>query len=81
MNIFTYYQPFGMYFKYRHQVDGHNNWIHAPIYLDSKWETKFYPYWNFFWYLSVSEVNTALASGHFQNYGLVQLSLEYWRDL
>ena len=29
----------------------------------------------------VSEVNTALGSGHFQNYGVVQPSLYFWRDL
>ena len=38
--------------------------------------TKFRPECNFEWYLAVSEVNTDLASGHFQNDGLVQPSLD-----
>ena len=43
--------------------------------------TRFWPDHNFAWYLSVSEVNTDLAPGHFQNYGVVQLSLDFWRAL
>ena len=43
--------------------------------------TKFWPDRNFVWYLVVSEVNTALVSGHFKNYGVVQPSLYFWRDL
>ena len=38
--------------------------------------TRFWPNCNFEWYLAVSEVNTDLASGHFQNDGLVQPSLD-----
>ena len=32
---FTYWQTFGIDFWYRRQVDNHNNWIHAPISLES----------------------------------------------
>ena len=32
---FTYRYPFGIHFRYRHQVYYHNNQIHAPISLDS----------------------------------------------
>ena len=32
--LFTYRQPFGLYFKYRHQVDNHNNRRYAPISLE-----------------------------------------------
>ena len=28
-----YRQPFGLHFRYIHQVDNHNNWIYAPICL------------------------------------------------
>ena len=30
---FKHRNPFGLHFRYRHQLDGHNNQIHAPIYL------------------------------------------------
>ena len=32
-NKFTYRQPFGLHFRYGHQVDDQNNWRHVPIYL------------------------------------------------
>ena len=31
--LFTYRQPFGLHFRYMHQVGSKNNWRHAPIYL------------------------------------------------
>ena len=41
--LFKYYQPFGLHFRYRHQVDDHNNRRHAPILIERKWETKLWP--------------------------------------
>ena len=73
--IFTYRQPFGLHFKYGHQVDDRNNQRHAPISLEKAWATKFRPDRSFAWYLAVSKVNAALALGHFQNDWLVQPSL------
>ena len=78
---FTYRKQFGIHFRYRHQVDGQNNRRHSPISLDRTWANKFYPDKNFAWYLAVLEVNTALASGHFQKYGIMQPSLNFWRAL
>ena len=78
---FTYLQPFGLHFRYRYQVDDHNNWRHAPISLEMIWATKFWIYHNFSWYIAVSEVNTALESGHFQNDEVVKPSLDFRRDL
>ena len=43
--------------------------------------TKFWPDHNFAWYLAVSEFNTDLVSGYFQNYGIVQPSLDFLRAL
>ena len=63
--IFTYRNPFGLHFKYRHKVDDHKNHIHTPIYLDRTWSTKFWKGCNFSWYLVASEVNIDLESGHF----------------
>ena len=77
-NQFTYRQPFGIHFRYIHQLDDHNNWIHAPISLESTSATKLWPDCNFDWYLALSEVNTYLASGRFQNDGVVQPSLYFW---
>ena len=37
---FTHRQINGIHFRYIHQVDGHNNWKYAPIYLERKWVTK-----------------------------------------
>ena len=62
-------------------MDDHNKWRHAPIYLEMTRTTKFWPDCNFAWYLALSEVNIALASGHFQNDGVVQPSLYFWRAL
>ena len=62
-------------------MDDHNIWIYAPISLESKWATKFLPDREFAWYLVVTELNTALASGHFQNDGVVKPSLDFWRAL
>ena len=52
-NQFTYRQPFGIYFRYRHQVDDHNNRMHVPIPLERTWAIKFWPDHNFAWYLDV----------------------------
>ena len=81
MKHFIYRQPFGLRFRYRHQVDEHNNRRHAPISLERTWATKLWPDQKFTWYLAVSEVNTALESGHFQNDGVVQPSLNFRRAL
>ena len=63
--IFKYRQTFGFQFRYRHQVDDHTNRRHSPISIERTWATKFWTNRNFEWYLAVTEVNTALADGHF----------------
>ena len=78
---FKYRQPFGLHFRYRHQVDDHNNRRHAPISLERTWATKFWPDRNFAWYLAATEVNAALVMGHFQNGGVLQPSLDFRRGL
>ena len=52
-----------------------------PVSLDRTWENKLWPDHNSSWYLVVSEFNTALVSGYFQNNGVVQPSLDFWRAL
>ena len=78
---FTYHYTFGINFRYRHQVDYHNNMRHATFSLKRTWSNKFWPDSNFAWYLAVLEVNTDLASGHFQNDGVVQPGMYFWRVL
>ena len=80
-NQFQYDQLFGLYFRYKHQVDKQKNLIHAPIFKDITWMTILFPDPNFSWYLTLLEVNIALASGHFQNYGVVQPSMYFRRAL
>ena len=79
--LFKYRHPFGLYFRYHHQVDDHNNRIHAPISLKRTWSTKFWPDRNFAWYLAVTEVNTALADGHFHKGGQLIPNLQFHRKL
>ena len=81
VTIFTYQQPFGLHFCYHNQVNDHNNRHQYPIYLESKWATKFCLYCKFAWYISVMELNTALASRHFQNDEDFNPSLSFRRKL
>ena len=67
--------------KYRHQLDYHKNRRHAPISLQGTWESKFCPDHNFPWYIAMSEGNTALESGNFQNYGAVQPIIDFFKSL
>ena len=50
---FTYQHPFGIHFRYIHQVGNKNNWRHTPIYLERTWTTKFWSGRNFAWYIAV----------------------------
>ena len=77
--IFKYRQPFGLHFRYRHHVDDHNNKRHTPISIESTWATKFWPDRSFAWYLAVTEVNKALADGHFHKGGKLIPTLKFRR--
>ena len=79
--LFKYHQTFGLHFRYRHQVDDHNNRRHAHISIERTWETKFWPDRNFAWYLAVTEVNTALADGHFCKGGKLIPTFKFRRKL
>ena len=75
--LFKYRQPFGLHFRYRHQVDDHNNRKHSHISIERTWATKLCPNRNFAWYLAVTEVNTALADGHFRKVGKLIPTLQF----
>ena len=49
--------------------------------MDSTWDTKFWKYHHFAWYLYLMEANTALASGHFQNGGNIMPNLDFQEQL
>ena len=51
------------------------------IYHQSTWDTNFWPDRKFVWYLVVTEVNTALASRHFQNGGDIMPNLSFQGQL
>ena len=74
-----YWQPFGLHFRYRHQVDDHNNRRNAPIPIERTWATKFWTDRNFTWYLSVTDVNMALEDGHFHKGGQLIPILQFRR--
>ena len=79
--LFKYRQTFGLHFRYRHQVDYHKNRRYAPISIERTWATKFCPDRNFIWYLAVTEVNMALADGHFRKDGKLIPTLKLRRKL
>ena len=72
---------FGMHFRYRHQVDDHNNRRHAPISFETTCSTKLWDDRNFTWYLAVSTFNANLAHVHFQNGGELTPTLHFRREL
>ena len=79
--LFKYRQPFGLHFRYHHQVDDHNNRIHATISIEMTWATKLWTDRNFAWYLDVTEMNTALADGYFRKGGKLIATLQFRRKL
>ena len=70
---FNYIEPISNHFKYRHQIDDHNNRRHSPISIEKTWATKFWPDRNFAWFLAVTEVNANLARGYFGGETLPQI--------
>ena len=79
--LFNYLQPFGLQFRYRHQVDDQNNIRHAPTSIERTWATKLWLDRNFACYLAVNEVNMALADGHFRKGRQLISSLQLQRKL
>ena len=70
-----------MHFRYRHQVDDHNNQGQAQISIETTWATKFWYERNFNWYLSVSTVSLNIAHGHFQKGHELTHTLQFQREL
>ena len=70
-----------MHYKFRHQFDDNHNRQYSPISFERTWATNFWEDRNCVWYLATSEVNTNLAWGHFQQYGKVDATLDFWRKL
>jgi hypothetical protein len=71
---FNYTEPFFNHFKFRHQVDDHNNNRHSPISLEESISTKDWKIRVFTFILAVIEVNARLAYQFFtQSDSLSQL--------
>ena len=81
VKIFSYRQLFLLHLWCRHQVENHNTRCHYPILVERTQDTKFWTYLNFEWYLVVTEMNTVLASGHFQHGGNIMPTLNFQRQL
>jgi hypothetical protein len=62
---FVYTEPFFNHFKFRHQVDDHNNARHSPISLEKSVNTKDWKIRVFTFFLAVVEVNARLAHSVF----------------
>ena len=62
---FVYTEPFINHFKFRHQVDDHNNARHSPISLEESVNTEDWKIRVFTFILAVVEVNARLAHSFF----------------
>ena len=62
---FAYTEPFLNHFKFRHQVDDHNNARHAPISSEESISTKDWKIRVFMFVLAVVKVNARLALSFF----------------
>ena len=78
---FNYPEPMSIHFKFRHQVDDHNNCRHSPISIEETWGTKYWPDRVFAFVLAVTEVNSCKAAEYFQNDGAPISQLAYRRKL
>jgi hypothetical protein len=64
---FNYREPFYNHFRYRHQIDDHNNRRHSPLSFEECWATHQWPVRVFAFLLAVSEVNAKLAFTYFHH--------------
>ena len=77
--VFNYIEPVSNHFRFRHQIDDHNNRRHSPVSIESTWATKYWPDRNFAWFIAVTEVNVNNVRGYFGGVSLPQL--EFRRKL
>ena len=77
---FKYHEPFYNHFKYRHQVDDHNNLRHSPISLETSLNTKDWKIRVFSFILALVEVNARLAYAYFSASELMN-QIEFRRKL
>ena len=60
---FCYPEPVSCHNQSKHWVDDHNQRRHAPIDLSESWKTKWWPHWQFAFFLAISEANAANSRG------------------
>jgi hypothetical protein len=64
---FKYHEPFYNHFKFRHQVDDHNNMRHSPLSYEESWSTKDWKHRVFAFIIALVEVNARLAHSYFND--------------
>ena len=55
--VFRYIEPFSNHFKYRHQIDDHNNLCHQEPSIESTWSTHEWSNRVFAFLIAITEVN------------------------
>ena len=66
---FNYTEPLYNHFKYRHQVDNHNNLRHSPLSFEESINTKDWKLRVFTFVMALIEVNVGLAVAYFTGRG------------
>ena len=71
---FKYTEVFSLHYRYRHQIDDHNNRRHNPIGIEETWATKRWPIRVFSFIIAVTEVNAYRMKEYLrENYNAPQL--------
>lgn len=78
---FRYTEPYVNHFKYRHQVDDHNNLRHSPISLEMSMNTKDWKIRVFMFLMAIVEVNARLAYAFFNKLDSTPNQLEFRQQL
>ncbi|KAI2509710.1 Transposase IS4 [Fragilaria crotonensis] len=78
---FCYTEPYVNHFKYRHQVDDHNNLRHSPISLEMSMNTKDWKIRVFMFLMAIVEVNARLAYTFFNKLDSTPNQLEFRQQL
>ena len=78
---FRYTEPYVNHFKYRHQVDDHNNLRHSPISLEMSMSTKDWKILVFKFLMAIVEVNARLAYAFFNKLDSTPNQLDFGQQL
>ena len=79
--LFEHAEPFLNNFKYRYQVDDHNNLRHSPISLEESLSFKYWDVRVFTFILVLVKVKTRVATAYFTQSKTAAPQLEFCRQL